>query len=116
MSSDEKLMIITWACPKCGATPDEHGKGGRDSCEYLDNVLSSGQKNCGGFICECDEDGSDDEHGTSFEHPCTNAVCYHCGWNGKFPKKPKGLHAWEKKALDAGWIPPEQRRKELGFK
>jgi hypothetical protein len=67
-----------------------------------------------GFICDCDwETGP--EHGESYQDPCEEAYCYHCGWGGTFPEKPKGLQSWEKKALDAGWTMPEARMAELGL-
>ncbi len=97
-----------WKCPRCGSTPNEHGKGGADAC-----VDSRGRKNCMGFLCECDEISLED-HGESVARACKNAVCYHCGWgtNGKkkegtFPLPERKLEAWEKKAIAAGWIPPE---------
>lgn len=100
--------MIEFKCPKCGAKPDEHGKGGQDKCRsYRDQ--------CSGFICECEDDDGSENHGQSFEDICTTALCHHCGWHGKFPVKPKGLSPWEKKALDEGWVPPESRRKELGL-
>lgn len=105
-------MKIEFKCPKCNAPPNEHGKGGTDKCKDL-----QGRRNdsgCNGLLCECDDDGGEG-HGESFENPCPEAHCYHCGWGGTFPVKPKGLQAWEKKALDAGWTPPEARKKELGL-
>lgn len=68
-----------------------------------------------GFICDCEEDTGPD-HGMTLSDTCPTATCYHCGWSGTFPPKPKGLQAWEKKALDAGWTMPEARAKELGVK
>ncbi len=102
----EKISI-KWACPKCGAEANEHGKGGLEKCQ-------SNSHSCMGFICECEEE-TDEAHGTTFDDPCREANCYHCGWGGTFPIKPKGLQAWEKKALDAGWTPPAKRAKELGL-
>ncbi len=102
---------ITWACPGCSAVAHKHGKGGAKECQ-------SRHHDCDGFICQCDPDvaGFDDEdHGTSFAKVCHNAECEHCGWSGAFPQKPKGLQAWEKKALEAGWAPPAKRAKELGI-
>jgi hypothetical protein len=98
-------MKIEFKCPKCQAPPNTHGKGGEEKCRYRG-------EGCMGFICECDSEGEED-HGESFANPCTEANCYHCGWGGTFPVKPKGLQAWEKKALEAGWVPPETRKKEL---
>lgn len=101
---------IEWACPKCGAKANTHGKGGSEKCE--DRLSRNGQ-GCSGFVCECaDEEGV---HGESFTAPCTCATCYHCGWGGTFPKRPKGLQPWERKALEAGWAPPIKRKKELGI-
>jgi hypothetical protein len=105
-------MKIEFKCPKCQAPPNDHGKGGPEKCN--DRHGRSQDSGCMGFICECDNDGSEG-HGESFEDPCPSANCYHCGWGGTFPTKPKGLQAWEKKALDAGWTPPEARKKELGL-
>lgn len=100
------MSAVEWACPKCGATPDSHGNGGVDKCR--DNPTG-----CGGFVCECDyEDFIDLSHGLSHADPCHLAHCYHCGWGGTFPQKPKGLQAWEKKALEAGWTPPDKRLAE----
>jgi len=60
---------------------------------------------CMGLICECPEGDIDDAHGTLVE-PCKNAACYHCGWGGSFPAPTKGLQAWERRAMAAGWTPP----------
>lgn len=100
---------VKWACPNCQASANEHGKGGAEKCK------DSQPKYCQGFLCECNDDGENEDHGTSFAMPCTEAICHHCGWGGQFPVKPKGLQAWEKKALDAGWAPPAARKKELGL-
>jgi hypothetical protein len=98
------MASVKWACAKCGAEANGHGKG---------DCLESGR--CIGFICECDHE-TDESHGVSFADVCHNARwCYHCGWEGSFPRRPKGLQAWEKKALEAGWTPTEARRKELGL-
>jgi hypothetical protein len=111
----DKPVLFPWACPKCGAI-DGHGKGGAEKCN------EHGSLPCQGLICECWENGEKeaaasekDDHGQTLTNPCTNAVCYHCGWGGTVPQKPKGLQAWEKKALEAGWVPPEGRCKELGL-
>lgn len=103
MSSKPKMP---WACPRCGAT-DDHGKG---------DCLASGTT-CEGLICECWEhhDLNSPEykrteapdHGQVFDNVCTAAVCRHCAWAGTMPRAPKKLAAWEKKALEAGWTPPE---------
>lgn len=103
-------MKIKWACPKCGADANKHGKGGREKCKDRHGSNDA----CNGLLCECDAE-ENDTHGESFETPCTNAVCHHCGWEGTFPAKPKGLQAWEKRALEAGWTPPEARKKDLGL-
>jgi hypothetical protein len=109
--------LIPWACPKCGAEANKHGRGGREACK--DRLISS--HGCEGFMCECWEDdsaenqGDGPDHGQSFGDPCKNAHCFHCGWHGVFPVKPRGLSAWEKKALDAGWTMPTARAKELGL-
>lgn len=89
-----------WTCPKCGAEPEKHGKG---SC--IDLRVLSGQ--CYGFLCECGVDNC----GT-YENPCEEAHCYHCGWMGVFPPPkspkfdPKKLRGWAKQAWAAGWKPP----------
>jgi len=95
--------LVEWKCPKCGATPDAHGKGdcGRD---HPDRGLA--YRHCMGFLCECAGD-SKPPHGESPADPCYEARCYHCGWAGTFPPPPRALKPWEKKALAAGWIPPE---------
>lgn len=84
-------------CPKCGATPQKHGKG---------KCLAGEGRECDGLICECDPidnpETDTETHGESFADKCTNANCYHCGWGGTVPAKPKGAQAWEKKALEAG--------------
>jgi hypothetical protein len=106
--------MLEFRCPKCGAPPHKHGKGGAEKCQ--ERTVAS---DCEGLICECDSEdepcSGEDDHGTSFANPCRNANCYHCGWGGTIPAKPKGLEAWEKKALAAGWTPPEARKKELGL-
>lgn len=92
------MSNIEWKCPKCGATANSCGK-------EIDDPLCGGSS-CTGFICECDTD-TDDEHGNHWTNPCPNANCYHCGWGGSFPKKPGKMPPWAKKALEAGWKPPE---------
>lgn len=91
-----------WECPKCGtgASGGAHGKG---EC-YSSNAPTG----CDGLICDC-EDDCEESHGLVFADPCRNARCYHCGWGGTLPVKPKGLAPWEKKALAAGWTPPKGR-------
>ncbi len=105
------MLKIEWKCPKCGADANEHGRGGSEKCQDRHGRGLT----CAGFICECDGD-TEDDHGQTFTDVCSNAVCYHCGWCGDFPVKPKKLQTWEKKALEAGWTPPEGRRGELGLK
>jgi hypothetical protein len=97
---------VPWACPKCGAGAGAHGKGGSEKC------VNRRGSSCAGLICECEDDATDG-HGEFFDDPCKHANCYHCGWGGTVPKKPKGLQAWETKALEAGWAAPEARAKEL---
>lgn len=99
-----------WKCPRCGAPANAHGKGGMEKCQY-----DSQTDSCQGFICECDNEGSDG-HGELLSDPCPGANCYHCGWGGVFPTAPKGIETWEKKALEAGWSPPPSRAKELNKK
>lgn len=96
--SDKTLFQTPWKCPKCGAGFDEHGKRPSEICD--------GEGKCQGLICECKNDTVAGDHGETFENPCSDANCYHCGWGGSLPKKPEGLLPWEKKALDAGWRPP----------
>ena len=101
-------MNFKWQCPKCGA---EHAKHGRGEC-------GDGRKSCDGLVCECDLDPDDQSselpsHGVSLSNKCKNACCYHCGWGGTLPRPPKGLAAWERTALDAGWTPPKKRAAEL---
>lgn len=106
MSSKPKMP---WECPRCMAA-DGHGEGGRDECR-------AGAESCEGLICECwenHEPGSAvykhteaPDHGQVFDNICERAVCKHCGWSGRLPKAPAKLAAWEKKALEAGWTPPE---------
>jgi len=100
-------MRYPWKCPKCNAPANGHGEGGRDECQ----ARPYGGP-CGGFLCECDDDGTDG-HGESLAHQCTDAHCYHCGWQGTYPKPPNGLQAWEKKALAEGWTMPAKREEEL---
>lgn len=97
-----------FCCPKCGATPNEHGKGDCRNRRF----------ECTGFLCECDFDEESDapDHGVSLSNPCSNAQCDHCGWSGTVPVNRSKLLAWEKKALDAGWTMPEARAKELESK
>ena len=104
---ETKPVTVKWACPKCGAEAQEHGKGGVSKC-------MSAPLSCEGLLCECEEDTAVG-HGNTLADPCRNANCYHCGWGGTFPRAPKKAAPWEKKALAAGWVPPEQRRKELGL-
>lgn len=95
----EKLKV-EWNCPRCGAKPNECGrpeKAERGVC---------GGKHCMGFLCNCDGD-TPPEHGETYDHPCTEAGCGHCGWGGTFPKMPGKWPTWTKKALAAGWTPPE---------
>ena len=98
-------MSVEWKCPRCGATPEAHGK-------KLPDPLCRGSRECRGFLCECEVDTK--EHGTSLADVCAQANCYHCGWGGVFPSKPKRAAPWEVKALQAGWTPPADRAKELG--
>ena len=101
-------MNFDWNCPKCGADANKCGKKPTDMCDG-----KHGDESCMGFICECDTENVDEAHGQSLEYPCPEANCYHCGWGGKFPKPPRGLQAWEKKALEAGWTPPPTSVEEL---
>lgn len=102
------VAFFPWACPECGAEAMKHGAGGKEKCK------ERREGNCSGFLCDCTGDVAD-MHGNTLEDPCPEARCYHCGWGGEFPRKPKGLLAWEKKALEAGWVPPDARAKELGL-
>ena len=96
---------VAWKCPRCGATYDDHGKGGYERCQYTEGRSGS----CNGFLCECEGDGGA-THG-KYAAPCLTANCYHCGWGGTFPPPPKKALPWEKKALAAGWTPPKGWRK-----
>lgn len=104
----EEAMSFEFRCPKCSAEPHSHGKGG---------CLSPGSDHCEGLICECDPTdlprSEEPDHGTTLNNPCCEANCYHCGWGGTVPRKPKGLQAWERTALAAGWKMPEGREREL---
>jgi hypothetical protein len=101
---------MKFACPKCGALPQQHGK----------NACLNAYLECEGLICECDEEDLPEsklsDHGESLGNPCTEASCYHCGWGGTVPKAPAALQTWEKKALAAGWKMPAKRGKELRAK
>jgi hypothetical protein len=105
---------MKWECPKCGAEPDKHGRG---KCITPGHLHAGFGSSCSGFLCECDANDvfGDLEHGESLAKPCNEARCHHCGWEGTFPVAPKGMQAWEKKALAAGWSPPDTRKKELGL-
>lgn len=114
--ADEKKVMVKWACPDCGADANKHGAGGRAKCVDSHNLGNT--SSCSGFICECDpsiNERDGDDHGLTFDKPCTEANCYHCKWSGTFPVMPKKLQPWEKQALKAGWTPPEKRKKELGL-
>ena len=104
-------MRLEWLCPRCKASANAHGAGGEEKCDSLRYESGS----CSGFICECADD-TPESHGVTFVDPCENANCYHCGWSGTFPVKPKGLQVWERKALEAGWSMPESRKEELKLK
>lgn len=82
-----------WVCPDCGAQFNCK----KDDCD---------DRRCQGLICGCEHDTSN-IHGTTQSDPCKNAVCYHCNWEGRVPPTPKKLKPWEKKAIEAGWTPPE---------
>ena len=94
-----KVAKVEWKCPSCGAPPNEHGKGGVNECD------TGSSNECSGFICDCSVD--EKEHGESQDKPCLEALCYHCGWGGRFPPLPKKLKPYEKQALAAGWTPPK---------
>jgi hypothetical protein len=72
----------TWRCPVCNCGPE--GCGDDDTVKKDCEARSLG---CLGFVCECDNEGTE-THGTP-EEPCPAANCYHCGWGGTFPKKAK---------------------------
>lgn len=90
---------MKWACPKCGAGPNKHGKGTSEICDRT-------RRECNGFLCECPEDTAR-AHGTTLADVCKAANCHHCGWGGWFPKAPRKLKPWEKTALAEGWTPPK---------
>ena len=106
--SSRKASI--WACPRCGAKANKHGKPA-NACK--DSRTLTG---CTGFICECDSVFDAEltaaemkAHGESAEAACPNAECYHCGWSGTFPARafdPAKLKGWAKQAYEAGWRPP----------
>lgn len=100
--NNQQLDPIKWACPKCNATSEgrEHS-GGKGRCDTRSD-------DCMGFICECD---NDEEHGTSFETPCTYARCYHCGWVGTFPIAPEGPRGLGEESL-GGRLGPTACTKE----
>jgi hypothetical protein len=93
-----------WKCPKCGADANEHGTGGSEKCK--DSLFRQGNS-CQGFLCECPDSGESLTHGQLLSDVCEEAVCHHCGWSGKFPRLPGKILPWEKKALAAGWNPPD---------
>lgn len=99
-------MKYAWKCPNCDAPWGRHGKG-ECECGAVSTEL------CDGLVCECKQYQRKQGHGTTLPDPCTDANCYHCGWSGRMPQLPKGLQAWERKALDAGWTPPKKRAVEL---
>ena len=89
---------IEWLCPKCGADANEHGRG---TCLVGDV--------CDGFTCLCETnvDAASPDHGESLANVCPLAYCNHCDWEGVFPPMPKKMPPWAKKALAAGWTPPD---------
>jgi hypothetical protein len=102
---NKKIARVTWTCPKCGLDQDGCKKGSKER-----SVCGSpgGFDGCSGFICECTVPGNEEaDHGMTYGMPCQDAHCYHCGWQGVFPKPPKKPKDWEKKALAAGWQPPK---------
>lgn len=102
-------MKFEFRCPSCGAPPNACGRKSTDVCEGRHP-----EELCMGFICECTSAEADtDGHGELLNNQCPEASCYHCGWGGVFPKAPKGMQAWERKALAAGWTMPPARKKEL---
>lgn len=86
---------VKWACPRCGAPANKHGKGGAAECK-------APYAECTGFLCQCD--GTGRYHGLSLDEQCAYALCDHCGWWGEFPECPP-LKGWQKTAWDAGWRP-----------
>ena len=64
----------SWSCPGCGA---KHGTCGL-AVKY--SGVQHPDLTCSGFLCECATDNC-----STCETPCENAVCYHCGWTGRFP-------------------------------
>jgi len=95
-------------CPKCGATPGKHGKGGDGKCKAHGHLYGH-SSTCGGIVCNCDFDapGYDEpDHGETHTLPCS-ARCYHRDWEGRLPQLPKKMQEWEKRALASGWTPPD---------
>lgn len=85
---DQEPKAVTWRCPRCRCS--ENGCGGDDEVKGKDACMS--HSTCLGFICECPE--GDWEHPQTADHgtkkePCETARCYHCGWEGTFPKGSK---------------------------
>ena len=109
-----RVKKVKWACPKCGATPEGHGKGGAKVCH--DDGRFGGDSRCNGFLCNCLDSGEPEEtvdasdHGHTQDNPCTNATCAHCNWFGTFPiplVDSKKLKGWKRQAWKAGWRPKE---------
>lgn len=103
-----EVSVISWECPNCGAAYNKCGriKGVKPRNGFRVDDLDHVQGSCEGLICECEFDTTE-EHGTVHSDPCKTANCYHCGWGGTMPPRPKNLKPWERKAIDAGWSPPK---------
>jgi len=97
-------MKSRWQCPKCGTGYEgtKHGKGGASKC------ISNPNSDCGGLICDCDSEGSED-HGLVMSDRCMAANCYHCGWGGELPyiENRSKWPSWAKKAYAERWTPPD---------
>lgn len=105
-SAAPKKLMVPFKCPRCGAPPHKHGKGGSENCKY-----GGTGKECEGLICECDPQdypaSEKADHGMCHDNACPEANCYHCGFGGTVPEMPKKMPAWTKEALKAGWVPPK---------
>lgn len=96
-------MRIPYACLRCKSKPNKHGTVPR----YAKTEHGNRKDYCEGVLCQCPGDDVLETHGETFENPCLEAHCGCCGWGGRLPPLPKKMLPWERKALDAGWAPPD---------
>ena len=106
MSQEQETADPRWKCPNCGAAAHGCGRKGAKPRNIRADDMDHKPGSCEGLLCECEDDGADPTHGVEFSNPCYDAVCYHCGWGGEMPPRPKKIKPWEKSALDNGWSPP----------